>query len=323
MWRSFVWLSLFIFSACNSGAESELAHPSLVSSTRIPVLPSPSFKVAFVGDQGSSEETREVLRLIKEENVGLLVIPGDFDYKDSPDEWDAMLTQELGDLPILAAIGNHDLAKWSAYSEKLERRLAKMPKAHCKGEVGVKQNCIYEGVQFVFSGVGTMGKDQEKFIQDSLKGTAAAFKICVWHKNQKMMQVGGKEDEVGWDAYEICRSQGAMVVTGHEHSYSRTHLLSNFEKQTVASRETNVVLEPGKSFAIVTGLGGQSIREQKLEGKYWAKVYTSTQNAKNGVLFCTFNTGNNPRLAGCVFRNVKGEIVDSFGLESHVDEGRS
>jgi len=322
MLRILVGLSFFWSAACTTGMDSQISNPMVTPATRstTTLLPSPSFKVAFVGDQGHSEETREVLRLIKEENVGLLIIPGDFDYSDSPDVWDAMLTEELGDLPILAAVGNHDLAKWPQYAAKLQARFDKMPKAHCTGELGVKHNCEYKGVQFIFSGVGTYRRGHEKFIADSLKNSNAAFKVCVWHKNQRKMQVGGKRDEVGWEAYEICRREGAIVITAHEHSYSRTHLLSDFQKQTIASKEQTLNLETGKSFAVVSGLGGRSIRDQHLGGDYWAKIYSSTQNAKSGALFCTFHTDNNPRAAACVFRNIKGEIIDSFGLESHVDE---
>ncbi len=294
-----------------------------------------NFKVAFVGDQGVSEGSHAVLKLIKSEKTDLLIIPGDFDYEDSPDQWDKMLTDTVGDMPILASIGNHDVDKWSGYSAKLKARLDKMPKAKCTGELGIKHRCEYEGLVIAISAVGTKGDRHEEFIEQSLSEKKAAFSICVWHKNQTMMQVGSKEDETGWKVYETCREHGAIVATAHEHSYSRTFLMSNFEKQTVASRGSDLVLDAGHSFAFVSGLGGKSIREEGEEeiwqkilkalkgdkrepekGDWWAKVYTANQNANYGALFCTFHVDNDPRKARCEFKNITGDVVDTFQLIS-------
>jgi hypothetical protein len=287
----------------------------LLSATPIMAAEKEAFKVAFVGDQGWTSETVDVLRLIKKEKSDLLVIPGDFDYKDDPDSWDRMLTQEIGELPILAAVGNHDLKAWDGYEDKLKARLARMPKAKCSGQIAVKHDCLYEGVQFVISGVGTLGTGHETFLDDSLRDSEAPFKVCVWHKNQRAMQVGAKKDETGWEAYEICRKRGAMIITAHEHSYSRTHLLSDFKNQTVASTSSILKVEAGKSFALVTGLGGKSIRDQEISGPYWASVYTSNQQAKSGALFCTFRVPGHPSRALCEFKNIAGEVIDSFAVE--------
>src|SRR5216110_1631698 len=39
------------------------------------------------------------------------------------------------------------------------------------------------------------------------------WKICSWHKNQRVMQVGGKADEMGWRVYETCKDHGAIIAT--------------------------------------------------------------------------------------------------------------
>lgn len=299
----------------------------------------PNFKVAFVGDQSMSDEARSVLNLIKTENTKLLIIPGDFDYENNPNGWDKMLTETVGDMPILAAIGNHDTLRWGDYSKKLKARLDKMPEAKCEGEIGVSHACVYEGLVIALSGVAIKGSKHEEFLRDTLQGTDAAFKICVWHKNQRLLQAGDKDDETGWGVYETCREEGAIVATAHEHSYSRTHALSNFEKQTVVDSGPNIVMQPGQSFAFVSGLGGKEIRpeviddswwrkilntvsgktdQNKKNGPWWAKIYTSTQEAKHGALFCEFHIDNNPRKGRCYFKNIANEIVDEFTLESKV-----
>ena len=55
-----------------------------------------NFRVAFLGDEGNERRSLDVLNLVKSEGAGMLMILGDFDYEDNPDDWDAMLTLQLG-----------------------------------------------------------------------------------------------------------------------------------------------------------------------------------------------------------------------------------
>ena len=156
----------------------------------------------------------------------------------------------------------------------------------------------------------------------------ANWKICVWHKNQRAMQVGDKSNEVGWDAYEACRGGGAIIATAHEHSYARTKTLVNMPNRLVSRDwpEPDVLMvSPGSTFVVVAGLGGESIREQErcrpftypygCDGE-WARIYTSDQGAKAGALFLTFHVDGDPRKARGYFKNVDGEIVDRFTVHA-------
>ena len=71
---------------------------------------------------------------------------------------------------------------------------------------------------FILSGIGTEPDEPDNaghvaYIRDQLAQSDAPWKICSWHKNQTLMQVGNKDNEVGWAAYETCREQGAIVAT--------------------------------------------------------------------------------------------------------------
>jgi hypothetical protein len=89
----------------------------------------------------------------------------------------------------------------------------------------------------------------------------------------RLMQVGGKPDEVSWDIYDICRKYGAIIATGHEHSYARSLLMSDFRTQTIANTDKNAPLElsPGKTFAFVSGIAGFDIRpfRDNLQNNPW------------------------------------------------------
>ena len=283
--------------------------------------------VAFIGDQGSSEAARAVLRLIKAEGTDLVLIQGDLDYEHDPAAWDALVTEVLGaDFPLFAAVGNHDDKRWygpGGYQERLQARLSRIPDAACSGDLGVRSSCVFRGLFFILSGAGTIPRepdhpDHVAYIRDQLARSDAVWRICSWHKNQNLMQVGSKANDVGWQPYEACREGGAIVATAHEHSYSRTHLMDDFETQSVASTSDTLVIEEGKTFAFVSGLGGKSIRRQRLDGRWWASVFSSDQDADFGALFCEFLVDGAPDRAHCYFKDIDGDVPDRFDVISAV-----
>ena len=164
-----------------------------------------------------------------------------------------------------------------------------------------------------------MGSNHDIFIRDALASDDSIWKICSWHKNQRLMQVGNQQDEVGWGPYEECREGGAIVATGHEHSYARTHLMDNFETQSIVSTSSTLQIEKGKSFAFVSGLGGKSTRVQNdalAANPWWAAVYTATQGANSGALFCIFSENGVRDRAHCYFKDIDGIIADEFDLQA-------
>jgi hypothetical protein len=97
--------------------------------------------------------------------------------------------------------------------------------------------------------------------------------------------------------------------------------MSHFESQTIASTSNNLILSEGASFAFVSGLGGKGIRT-KIGGlganHWWASVYTADENANFGALFCSFNVNGSEDEAVCYFKDIEGNIVDSFNLISRI-----
>lgn len=307
-------------------------------STTVPGATQPNLKVAFIGDQGANSNTIAVEKLIKNEGAQFVIILGDFDYSSDADKWDANLNAGFGaDFPVFAAEGNHDVTAWPDYKAKLEARLAKIPGAKCTGEYGQKMSCTYLGLFFVLSGVGTMGtrSDHEAYIRGALTADKSIWRVCAWHKNQHDMQVGGKTDEVGWGAYQICQNNGALVMTGHEHSYSRTKTLNALGDRTKghgAFGEFNKLVVkagmPGNTFVTVSGLGGVDIRDfqeaEHADDTWWASWYAVDGHLKNGTrvttaagygaTFVTFNVDGDPKKARGYFKNVAGVEIDTFEI---------
>jgi len=283
---------------------------------------SSQFTVAYFGDQGLGEHSRAVLSLIKSENVQLAVHLGDLEYHDDPTAWNNQIDAILGtDFPYIAVIGNHDELKWPEYQQKIKERLARTGSTvKCDGNIGTESTCHIGNLDIVMSAPGITDfspTEQLEYTEHQLAlghDEGAAWETCAWHKDHSSMQVGSKTDEVSIDMYEACRKAGAVIAAAHEHSYSRSYLLSNFKTPTIVSTSSVLNIAPGKSFVFVSGLGGESIRSQVLKNKWWASVYTSTQHATYGAMFCTYNVGGDPTLAACRFKNIKGQIVDSFQI---------
>lgn len=288
----------------------------------------PNFKLAFIGDQGLGEASEKVLNLIKSEGAQAVVHLGDFDYADNPAAWDDQISRILGaNFPYFAVIGNHDRKKWNGkdgYQQRLKHKFQRLGVAW-DGELGVQSSFKYEGIFFVLVAPGVMGSGHDSYIRKQLAVDQSTWRITAWHKNMSRMQVGGKEDDTGWDVYEEARKGGAIIATGHEHSYARTHLLSNIATQDVASTANDFTITKGSTFVLVSGLGGKSIRRQQAGGNWWASIYASDcrpadsvckPNATHGALFAVLNVDGRPNKGIFYFKNIDGREIDRFTVIS-------
>ena len=310
-------------------------------------------KVAFIGDSGFGSSRTAVLQLIASEGADAVMHQGDFDYVDDPASFFASIDSILGpDFPFFAAVGNHDAASWpegcgnpnGCYASFLKSRMARLGVTPDDPDLNDQMYSVtYRGLKMVF-----VGDDQSQtgdcdtnpngyacFIRNQLSSDSSVWKICSWHKNQNAMQVGDKSDAMGWAVYENCKNAGAIIATAHEHSYQRTRTLLSMQSQTVDTVQHPLVggvpswpdklkVTPGASFAFVSGLGGQSMREQTrcLPSDYpygcnfeWGDIFSLSQTGlvpKFGALFIEFGVDGNPNKARGYFKTTDGEIVDSF-----------
>lgn len=281
-------------------------------------------KVAFTGDQGHDDNARAVLNMIANEGTDLLLIQGDLGYDPGVyDIWESNLTNSLGgNFPVLSVVGNHEDHDWSDYHRLIKDRVNRAGELSCSGNPGVKAHCTFKNIEIVQASPGINeaegvdpNDDYAGYIADKFSGSSGKWRICSWHKNQKNLQTGEKSNSTGWDEYHACMNAGAFVAVAHEHAYSRTHLLSNFESQSVVHRNSDMTIEPGKSFMFVSGLGGRSVRSQTRGGDWWASIYTASQGATHGALFCDFES----QTAACYFKAIDGSIRDEFTLRLKSD----
>jgi hypothetical protein len=304
----------------------------------------PNFKVAFLGDSAAGTNFQNVLQLIEDEGADMAIHMGDFGYGNETDpqvaiNWDAQITNILGaSFPYFGAVGNHDVGNWSTYQQLLEDRLALVSGASCSDDYGNMSACTYQGLFFILSGIGSLPNTPDyaphvSYLSDELQQDNSVWRICAWHKNQQAMQVGEKTNEVGWQAYETCRQGRAIIATAHEHSYERTKTLSNTQTQTVDPNYTDgsqLRVTWGSTFVFVSGLGGNSIRNQDrclpttppygCNGE-WASILTSNQGANYGATFIEFNVDGQANKATGYFKEIDGDVRDTFTIITGVSVG--
>ena len=200
-------------STNTAGAAGSSATGGAGGSTSAPEVPA-GLKVAFFGDQGLTASSRAVLDLIVEEDADFVIHLGDFDYEDDPPAWEKMMDDHLGEMPWFAVIGNHDIDAWPGYREVIERKLERMAEqTQCEGEPGVQQSCMFKGVRMLIVGMGLKwpesGMPYDQYLNEELSVETSPWRFCVWHKNQRDMQLGDKGNEVGWGYSARARATAA------------------------------------------------------------------------------------------------------------------
>jgi hypothetical protein len=306
----------------------------------------PNLVVAFIGDQGNDDNAKDVLQLIHDEGAQAVVHNGDLDYHDNPSQWVLDIEQKLGtNFPYFAVLGNHEGALRDQYLQMLAARANRIPEMrdNCTGAHGYATSCNFRGIRVVQSCVGLGEVDSVhcvkdapepiSHIHDSLANDASIWSVCNWHKVQKQMTVGDNEDEAGWQAYRECLSAGAIIVTAHNHTYSRSYTLTNFDAADKGKTGTAGAMQvgPGRTFVLVTGIGGRglySVKPAPGPEAWWASYYTDAlwlpsgatqpvaQAGRQGAVFIKFNVDGDPRRAEGWVKNIALQTLDSFTIQA-------
>jgi hypothetical protein len=352
-----IWLTLAACAASPT-AEGIVAIEQEFNASSRPadlIATDPNLKVAFIGDSGNGAEFEAVLTLIKNEGTDLVLHQGDFDYAWDADGFFAKIDRILGpNFPYLASVGNHDIASWNTgcgdldgcYAQFVKDRMARTGIEPDEPDLNDQMYSVtYRGLKMVFVGQERWGDDSlyPRYIHSQLAADPHTWRICSWHRNQNAMQIGGKNNEMGWGVYDVCRINGAIVATGHEHSYARTKTLISMQNQAVDTTQhpplngvpgdpDQLLVVPGRSFVFVSGLGGTGMRPQQRcqPATYpygggpgcnhiWAEMYSTDQTGgveRFGALFITFNYNGDPVKARGYFKTSAGEIIDEFDISA-------
>ena len=289
-----------------------------------------NLKIAFVGDTADGTNWGSVLQLILNEGAAAVVVQGDMTYDSDPAGWWSRTESVVGQsYPVFLARGNHDDSSWSGFLGEAANHLGGATRT--AGSDNAAYKTVFRGLAIATISKGDTATDINGF----LSGDSRIWRVCNWHQNQNKMQVGAKGDEMGWAVYEACRQQGAIIQTGHEHTYHRTKTMTNTQNQVIdpsCSSGSSLCLGLGRTFVTVSGNGGTGLRAQvrctptastapfpslntgDASCPIWASIYTTNQNAQFGAQFITFHVDGNPKKARGYFKNIGGGTIDTFDI---------
>lgn len=291
-------------------------------------------KVAFIADTGLNSYTKMLWKKLVDQGHDMIIHPGDFAYRFRKGRQfvktvSSIIPQEI---PYITTTGDHDLFEFSKYQEGFVERDLKTPGLSCEGSWGTASVCTYEGIVVLSAGLAFREFDFDLFLHQQLKKYEKwPWKICSWHRNAEHLQVGSKSDGISPRFYEICRKYGAVIITGHQHTYSRTHPMKSFADPSIDDKLKNnyfyddsdpnhAFIYPGQSVVIVTGLAGTSARpwiERNMKNRFWASVVAKQNMITGGALSCTFNPGGvDEGLSFCQYEDLEGVLHDQFTLRS-------
>ena len=172
-------------------------------------------------------------------------------YDADPAGWWTATEGKVGTpFPVFLARGNHDDSSWSGFLTKAANHLGGATRT--SGPHNAAYKTVYRGLTLIAIKKG----DTATTINNLVGSDNHIWRVCNWHQNQNKMQVGGKGDEMGWAVYEACRQQGAIILSGHEHSYHRTKTMSNCTNQTVdpsCTSGSSLCVGPSRTFVTVVG----------------------------------------------------------------------
>lgn len=286
-------------------------------------------KIGFVGDTGAGSNALDTFRMLKDNGAELIVHLGDLDYKDNPGLMEDVLDNALGTkFPVLYIIGNHDINNWteylSLYKARIERSTSR-DSIYCEGNLGVSGYCVFKGVHIEMVGYGTLCDSSQHLdvSKRNLQASNSLWKVCGWHKIHSSFQLGSESTEVSLDMYNTCIKEGAIVMTGHNHSYGRTKPIRDAETKSVSS---SYDLRKGKTMIFVNGVGGRGLysgNDEYRRNGWWDVAYTgtSTPRAEHGGVICTFETnghGNCKYIAG-----YSRKVLDNVDFSVSVENGGS
>jgi hypothetical protein len=312
------------------------------STTGVVKLPTEPVVIAVFADQGLSSQAKSVMQLVRDNNASMVFHVGNFDYVQGPKCWVKQIFQVLANdsnsnqliLNYFGVYGNQEFKRGHrpvhGYSVRLRDELHPQPAdCCCTGRVGTRATCIWKNIVLLQIGMGVTScytNDMAEWVRTELDRLSDyAWKFCLFHESQPDMQLaaGGGTTKVSWALYEACKEGGAIILNGHDHRYARTYLMSDFgPSQSIASTSNPVQVGNNKTFAVISGLGGDGIREADpnyLSNPWWAaSLNKGDPLADFGAFFIqigSVNVSGNYSQASAFFRTINGYTFDPFTIE--------
>jgi hypothetical protein len=270
--------------------------------------------------------TLKSFELVKQEWAQLII--HNWDFLNNWDDWDKIVTKYLWpNFPVIWTAWNHDLIwkghasrhvgnGWSDFQKIFKRRMNANPDLKCNWDLWKKSVCTFKGIKIITVSPWLTDQNFWSYIRNNLKNDNHIWRICHWHKTMPEMQVWPKTSRDVWrDVFEAARENWCITTIWHDHSYARTYLLGNMQKQTVIWKKSPYLIKPGQIIHLLVWSSGMWLykRGHNIKNWLWEVIYSKEDGDKwKWVLFCSFKW----RKADCYFKSVTWQVLDRFSLIS-------
>jgi len=281
--------------------------------------------LAFVGDSGVAHGD-ETLQLIKHEGASAVVFNGDTSYMQQNGDWVDLFKKHLGTTPFFLAARGSGTNSLGDLQERTSATWASSNTSQCRGDVGVQNVCTHRGMGLLLSG----GSAQESACNADARQRKAFFERALYEFAQQDVQWpicvfdfhSNRAPTTGWTNYRLCLKRGALIITSHQHPYTRTHevdMIDDKAPHVHISRRVEsgsgidgaAVMREGHSVVVFTGkqsvAADLGVGEAAIPSKHMSGV-------GHGAFFCRFHVAGDPDLAHCFFKDIAGHMADDFYL---------
>lgn len=196
---------------------------------------------------------------------------------------------------------------------------------------------------------------------EALAGDDNIWKLCMWHGNHFDFQTGdkgagydGEDHSLPYEMYSRCAEQGALIINGNEHAYSRTCVLTDIgnlkedgpgapnrvnrepgtelenhgaeclhagaTNQEAANAVEELEVGPGRSLVLISAIAGYAWRDYHPEVE--SLIPQDTYRHDNDGWWATIFTTNRYCRNNCTLADLSGQNPDAYvpGMDPPVKE---
>ncbi len=255
--------------ACSGTTTTTAGTTTTTGTTTTVAPPNPGGEVtiAMVGDVGSWDHSADTLATAIGTD-GLFVI-GDLSYGGSApeQEWCDFVRGVVGeDLPVEVLVGNHE-DQWGDSGDILVYAECLPDKLGAVGLYGVQYYVDLGPATFIgiaaklnVAGVGygyDPGTEERSWLESEIAAAKARGDWVIVGVHKLCITAGGKSCQLGEELSNYLIANADVIVSGHEHTYLRTHPLTCVVENFF---DENCLAETGERGAIwvINGSGGRN-----------------------------------------------------------------
>lgn len=260
------------------------------------------------GGVGTDVSFGKVLNAVSEiPDVRFMVHTGDVvEWSKYQSYWENMLDGNfayLSKLPVMAISGNHETTYRNGTNETYNRFNYKIPKQNTN--LGFYYSYSYGDVKFIMLNTNNLTSDkltsdQSSWLKSELKNKTEKWTIVAMHNPMYSVGKWGSDPDKNTISLALASQLKGLfaeckvdvVLQGHDHMVSRTHLLNGNGKATEEKTETiggiEYIKDPDGVIYVMNGPAGDQARTEVYDHDESLFAYADTSKASSWAEFTVY-----------------------------------